>query len=95
MAYSKVVIDEIQAYSPEIAATLIKGIEMIHNIGGKFMIMTATMPTLYLEEMKRRGILDETTVMGEFISDGERHNIKILDESLYDKNNIEKNEGRK
>ena len=90
LAYSKVVIDEIQAYSPEIAATLIKGIEMIHNIGGKFMIMTATMPTLYLEEMKRRGILDETTVMGEFISDGERHNIKILDESLYDKNNIEK-----
>ena len=64
LAYSKVVIDEIQAYSPEIAATLIKGIEMIHNIGGKFMIMTATMPTLYLEEMKRRGILDETTVMG-------------------------------
>lgn len=90
LAYSKVVIDEIQAYSPEIAATLIKGIEMTHNIGGKFMIMTATMPTLYLEEMKRRGILDETTVMGEFISDGERHNIKILDESLYDKNNIEK-----
>lgn len=90
LAYSKVVIDEIQAYSPEIAATLIKGIEMIHKIGGKFMIMTATMPTLYLEEMKRRGILDETTVMGEFISDGERHNIKVLDESLYDKNNIEK-----
>lgn len=90
LAYSKVVIDEIQAYSPEIAAVLIKGIEMIHNIGGKFMIMTATMPTLYLEAMKRRGILDETTVMEAFISDGDRHNIKIIDKSLYDKNNIEK-----
>lgn len=47
LAYSKVVIDEIQAYSPEIAAVLVKGIEMIHKIGGRFMIMTATMPTIY------------------------------------------------
>lgn len=53
LAYSKVVIDEIQAYSPEIAAVLVKGIEMIHKIGGRFMIMTATMPTIYIDELKR------------------------------------------
>lgn len=88
LAYSKVVIDEIQAYSPEIAAILIKGVQMIHDIGGRFMIMTATMPTLYLEEMEKRGILDSSTVMGNFISEKDRHNIKVLDESLYDERNI-------
>ncbi|OJT85667.1 hypothetical protein BM535_22140, partial [Clostridioides difficile] len=54
LAYSKVVIDEIQAYSPEIAAVLVKGIEMIHKIGGRFMIMTATMPTIYIDELKKK-----------------------------------------
>ena len=42
LSYSKVVIDEIQAYSPEIAAVLIKGLEMIHKIGGKFSNMFIT-----------------------------------------------------
>lgn len=44
LSYSKIVIDEIQGYSPEIVAILLKGIEMIYKIGGKFMIMTATLP---------------------------------------------------
>ena len=46
LGYSKIIIDEIQAYSPEIVAVIIKGLEMINKIGGKFMLMTATLPKI-------------------------------------------------
>ena len=94
LAYSKVVIDEIQAYSPEICAVLIRGIEMLHKIGGKFMIMTATMPTIYLDELKKRGVLDNKyLVQGTFNIDKKRHNIKLENDNIN--NNLEKiiNEG--
>lgn len=93
LAYSKVVIDEIQAYSPEICAVLIKGIEMIHKIGGKFMIMTATMPTIYLDQLKKGGVFDENLVEATFNTKERRHNIKLEYDNIN--NNIEKiiNEG--
>src|SRR5690606_11490016 len=43
LSYSKIIIDEIQAYSPIIAASILKGIEMIYGLGGRFLIMTATL----------------------------------------------------
>lgn len=58
-SYSKLVIDEIQAYDPNIAAMLIKALEMVVNIGGKFMVMTATLPKLYLETIYSRGIIPQ------------------------------------
>ncbi|MBS2769941.1 CRISPR-associated helicase Cas3' [Anoxybacillus rupiensis] len=67
MANAKVVIDEIQAYDPKIAAMLIKALEMIHQIGGKFMMMTATLPTLYMDELKRRNVIrDNDIAVGQF-----------------------------
>jgi len=54
MVYTKVVVDEIQAYNPNIAAMLIKALETIAEMGGKFLVMTATLPNLYLEELRRR-----------------------------------------
>lgn len=84
LSYSKVVIDEIQAYSPEISAVLIKGIEMIHKIGGKFMIMTATMPTIYMDELKSRGVFDENIEIRTFNTLAIRHNVKIEYSSLKD-----------
>ncbi|YAR63511.1 hypothetical protein ACUIAK_12825 [Bacillus cytotoxicus] len=43
MAYSSVVIDEIQAYDPKIATVLVRALEMIYLVGGKFLLMTATL----------------------------------------------------
>jgi CRISPR-associated endonuclease/helicase Cas3 len=84
MANAKVVIDEIQAYDPKIAAMLIKALEMIHRVGGKFMIMTATLPTLYLEELKRRNVIAETDIsFGEFIDPSkQRHRIRLHSEEI-------------
>lgn len=44
MAYAKVVIDEIQAYGPDLLAYLIYGLKRITQLGGQFAILTATLP---------------------------------------------------
>ncbi|WAM33737.1 CRISPR-associated helicase/endonuclease Cas3 [Caldicellulosiruptor morganii] len=44
LSYSRLVIDEIQAYDPKACAIITKFIEMLYKIGGKFLLMTATMP---------------------------------------------------
>lgn len=82
LAYSKVVIDEIQAYSPEIAAVLVKGIEMIHKIGGKFMIMTATMPTIYIDELKKRDVIDSNLADLTCNTEKIRHCVSIVENSI-------------
>ncbi|PEL82592.1 CRISPR-associated helicase/endonuclease Cas3 [Bacillus wiedmannii] len=87
MAYSKIVLDEIQGYSPKILAVLLKALEMIHQIGGKFMIMTATLPTVFMETMERRGKIKVSDfVKEEFYNDLIRHRISIrktmIDEDL-------------
>ncbi|MFS0612770.1 CRISPR-associated helicase Cas3' [Lederbergia ruris] len=83
MAYSKVVIDEIQAYNPWIVAVLLKAIEMIHRIGGKFMIMTATLPQIYLDELKDRKILDDGCEYREFVDESFiRHKVSLQDKEI-------------
>lgn len=83
LAHSCIVIDEIQAYSPWIVAVIIKALEMIHKIGGRFMIMTATMPQIYLDTLKERGLLDEQCALKTFYDDSYlRHRIELHDEPL-------------
>lgn len=84
LSYSKVVIDEIQAYSPEIVAVLLKGLQMINNLDGKFMVMTATFPRIYREKLQEMEIKFE---YNEFIKDTKRHKFEIIDKSINE--NIE------
>lgn len=79
LSYSKVVIDEIQAYSPEIVAVLLKGLQMINNLDGKFMVMTATLPRIYREKLQEMGIKFE---YNEFLKDTKRHKFEIIDKSI-------------
>lgn len=44
LKYSKIVLDEIQSYSPQVIATIIYGLKMIQELGGRFAIITATFP---------------------------------------------------
>lgn len=89
MSYSKVVIDEIQAYSPELLATLIRGIQDIIEIGGKVSIFTATFPPfikdlLFTEDFDYLNKQEQKYkfITKEFTNDVKRHNVKILDEEL-------------
>lgn len=81
LSYSKIIIDEIQAYSPEIVAIIIKGLEMIYKIGGNFMIMTATLPQIYKDELEKRGI---NFKFNKFIKDTKRHKIKLENKDILD-----------
>ncbi|MFC5559121.1 CRISPR-associated helicase Cas3' [Ureibacillus thermophilus] len=56
LAYSKFVIDEIQMYSPRLVAFIIIGLKYISELGGKFLIMTATLPPLFIEFLKQEKI---------------------------------------
>lgn len=59
LSYSKVIIDEIQAYSPDLLAYLVYGIQQIVMAGGKFAVFTATFPPfireLLVKRISRRG----------------------------------------
>ena len=80
LSYSKIVIDEIQMYSPELAGYLLFGLKQITEFGGKFSVITATFPTVlcyFLEKLKIDFIESEN-----FVEDKIRHSVKMLDEEI-------------
>ena len=80
LSYSKVVIDEIQMYSPDLLAYLIYGLKYITDFGGKFAIMTATLPGIITDLLKKEEIKFVTTEP--FINNKKRHNLKVLKETI-------------
>uniref|UniRef100_A0A7V3ZWF0 CRISPR-associated helicase Cas3 n=1 Tax=candidate division WOR-3 bacterium TaxID=2052148 RepID=A0A7V3ZWF0_UNCW3 len=56
LGYSKLIIDEVQAYDPRACAIVVKMIEDMVSLGGKFLLMTATLPNFVIEELDARGI---------------------------------------
>ena len=53
LSYSRIVIDEIQMYSPDLLAYLIYGLEHIAKMGGKIAIMTATLSPFVKELLEK------------------------------------------
>ena len=76
-SYSKMVIDEIQAYSPDILATLIYALQLIDMVGGKFAITTATLPPfikdLLQEDIDKKIEYKEDTFLNKKI----RHRVSL------------------
>lgn len=80
LSYSKLVIDEIQMYSPDVLAYLINGIKMVSDLGGKFCILTATLAPFVRDLFEDSGIkIDEYQ---EFVNDKERHFVEVREEEL-------------
>lgn len=80
LSYSKIVIDEIQMYSPELTGYLLFGLKQITEFGGKFSVITATFPPVlnhFLKKLKIDFIESEN-----FIEDKIRHSVKVLDEEM-------------
>lgn len=97
LAYSKLVIDEIQMYSADLIAYLVYGLSHITKLGGKFAILTATFPPFIGDLLKTEGV--EFEKPEPFIDKDKnniRHSIKIIDEEInsdfilnsYNKNKI-------
>ena len=97
LMYSRVVIDEIQMYSPPIIACILYGLREICRLGGKFLIMTATMPKIFiniLEDKLKMKASEAFELPAPFLRDSNRtdkakHFVKLY-ESELDIKQIEK-----
>lgn len=80
-SYSKFIIDEIQMYSPDVLAAIIYAIKMIHIMGGKVAVLTATLPPFVKEELLK--IFGDDVQLADFSTEGIlRHNVKVFDDKL-------------
>ena len=79
LGYSKIVIDEIQAYSPDLLAYLVSGLEAIVKMGGKFAILTATLPP-FIQDYLEVNIKD--IVFDKFTQGKTRHHLRVLDAEI-------------
>lgn len=78
LSYSRIVIDEIQMYDPEMLAYLIYGLKRITQLGGKVAVMTATLSPFIRELLMKEIEFQEENVCT-FTNDLVRHNIKVKD----------------
>lgn len=83
LSYSKVIIDEIQMYSADLLAYLIKGLKYITDYGGNFAILTATMPPFIVDllrenkinfEMPEKPFVDEELPL--------RHSVEVIHDEI-------------
>lgn len=80
-SYSKFIIDEIQMYSPDVLAAIIFAIKMIHTMGGRVAVLTATLPPFVKEELLK--IFGDDVKLADFSEEGIlRHNVKVFDATL-------------
>lgn len=76
LGYSNLVIDEIQAYSPETSAIIVKTIEDVVRLGGKFLLMTATLPEYIKKEIIERTNIPEQDIFTILSKQGDKDIIK-------------------
>lgn len=84
LKYSRLIIDEIQMYSPEIVASIVYGLKTVVQLGGRFSIITATFPPVLAELMKKSGIefaMPQERFLGQL---NERHKVAAVDEADFD-----------
>jgi CRISPR-associated endonuclease/helicase Cas3 len=104
LGYSKLIIDEVQAYDPQACAVIVKMIKDIVSLGGKFLLMTATLPDFIKDELQNieftkinlyEGKInqngekaEETTLLKVKIANITRHIIKLIEEDIIDNREI-------
>lgn len=88
LSYSKVIIDEIQMYSPIMIAYILIGLKMITDVGGKFAIMTATFPPVlynFLDILEIPYVKQETIFKPNI---EKRHKIEVIREQKIDTHKV-------
>lgn len=81
LSYSRIVIDEIQMYSPDLLAYLIYGLEHIAKMGGKIAIMTATLSP-FVKELLEKYVGFSKDNQKVFINDSILHNVEVRDRKI-------------
>lgn len=80
LSYSKIVIDEIQMYEPDLLAVLIRGLGQIHRLGGKIAIVTATLAPFIKQLLKEDAEIEFKEK--DFILDKIRHSVSVKDGAI-------------
>lgn len=81
LSYSKIIIDEIQMYSADLLAAIIFAVKMIHTLGGKVAVFTATLPPFVRNELIK--ILGDDVKIADYSEQGTlRHNVKVSEKAL-------------
>lgn len=78
-SYSKIVIDEIQSFSPDSIAAIMVFLKEIHKLGGKFLLMTATLPPFIKDELKE---LQDVEFPEPELPSTKRHRITVYSEPI-------------
>ena len=78
LGYSRIILDEVQSYSPEILAVILQGLKLLSMFSSKFLIITATLPTFFLEDLQKIQDLEYR----EYYHDMKRHRIKIVEDTI-------------
>ena len=88
-SYSKIIIDEIQAYSPDILAYTIYAIRLINDLGGKVAIFTATLAPFVKDLLTQKSSITSGYKFKDFeckyhcfLSENKRHSMKIVEKEL-------------
>jgi CRISPR-associated endonuclease/helicase Cas3 len=81
LSYSRIVIDEIQMYDPELLRYLIYGLKLITDLGGKVAIMTATLSP-FVKELLMREIPFQEENIKTFVNDMIRHHVEIRNKKI-------------
>ena len=82
LSYSKIVLDEIQMYSPDLLAYIIKGLKYITELGGKFAILTATFPEIVKDLLVSQGVEFEISENFTKPDLNLRHNVKVIEKLI-------------
>ena len=77
--YSRVVVDEPQLFEPYTMGFLVKALEKIGELGGKVLVMSATLPPFVEEDLSMFEFKREL-----FLTDEVRHNLRVIPHSILD-----------
>lgn len=81
LSFSRIVIDEIQMYDPELFRYLITGLKYITEMGGKVAVMTATLAP-FIKDLLMQSIPFQTENIAVFTDDSLRHHVEVRDRKI-------------
>ena len=82
LSYSKLIIDEIQMYSSKYLGTILTALKYVTDVGGRFTIMTATLPPIIEYYLKKKLKIDYKKPESPFLKNLIRHKMKIFEENI-------------
>lgn len=90
LSYSKVIVDEIQAYSPHTVAIVVHALREIKRLGGQYIVLTATLPPIIRDHL-------EYDFYIEHVPDLKKHRIEVVTEEIDSQvfRLVEKHKGQK